>query len=83
MKDIYNEVKKVPGALRYSGETEMLYVLNPSISHAYNVLLFEQSDGKTGKIYLDMTRLLMNNGLFQSQEDIPKRDVTEIWAKIE
>ena len=69
-KHIYNEmVEKWSDSIKFRGESEVLYVLNNDIQHAYNIVMYEDQHWVIHKQYFDITLYIMNRKLFYSYDD--------------
>ena len=76
MREIYNEIISRWEWINFSWESEMLYVLNHSTMHAYNILMIDwEEQGQ----YLDVTSFITWRSLLKKPSEI-KNIKWEVWA---
>lgn len=73
-KKIYNDIVSNSNSIKFDWESEVIYVVNAKLSHAYNVLMHEWKDGSMRKVYFDITHFLSNWSLFPTIEDLKGRN---------
>lgn len=63
-------------------DSELLYVLNTDLRHAYNVLMYTDEKGAIKKTYLDITSFITKNNLYpettQSKKSLARKREAEI-----
>lgn len=63
-KNLYEEIKKNFPWNTELQDSELLYVLNPWMQHAYNLLVYKNPFWKIEKRYIDITDLIIKNELY-------------------